>query len=1691
LQYDGVTGTLVGVFASGLSEPTYMLVGADGSLYVSNAGDDTVRRLDGQTGADLGPFVTSGSGGLSSPQGLVLKKTDGNLVVASRDSIELLEYDSETGAFLNLLVHASAGLITPTGLVTRPDPDTSLYVTDWASSGMFQFTALGTLLKAWAPPGQGGFPTGVVVNANGDFLVCDEFNHSVREWPGDLQFGALDLVAAGSGGLNSPQDVVIGDDGHVYVVSRGTNSVKRYDGTSGAYIDDFASTGLVDPIGLVFQPAPPPAEGDLLVVEQGMDRIRRYHPVTGNLVGDFATGLNEPTVMTIGPDFNVYVGNAGDNTVLQLNGQTGAVLGTFVSSGSGGLVNPRSLTFGNGGSLFVSSLDSIEILEYDGVSGAFVGIYVNSGSGLFSPVDIIPSPNPGFPLLVADMFPSTIYQVLIEAGPDGHGLSFFGFPGQGGLVFPTGLEVGPNANLFITDGGGHQVLEWDAGTGVHVQDFVDPNEGGLSSPQALEFGPDGHLWVVSQGTGSIKRYDGTSGAYLGDIVSGLATPTDLTFVPAIPPNLPPTADAGPDQRVFEDAHVVLDGIASSDPERQPLNFSWTQTEGPAVVLDEIVPDTPTFVAPLVGPQGTELVFELVVDDGVLASAPDDVRVKVKNYKKHAGVASIGRPTVPNAPDCSGAFVETPYGTPGILWPPTEEMVEVQIVGVVDEDLVSIEVLSVTQDEPLTGTADALIPCDGEERASGVLYLRASRDLTGTYLRGRVYHVVFRATDAGGASCDRTIEVCVPRFESDTLLPSPCLDDGPLFDSLAGLDPCSSAPPSCAGAVASVQGGDFPGTPNIWPPTGEFIEVEIQGITDDFGPGNLDIEILGVTQDESLTGKVDAIVPCEQITEQNGTVLVRAERDLTGSFLRGRVYHVSFRATDASGMSCQGSTEVCVPLSASHVLLPDPCIDDGPLFDSIGTPSSDPCAGPVTDGALADTDFCSGNGCNEHPYGFFWPPDGALHDVRIIGLVDAGGGPLTVDILDVTQDEPLTGAFDAFVPCEQVQQQDGLVQLRASRDTSSTNGRVYEVVFQATNASQQTSPGTVEVCVPRFEEHLQLAQPCVDDGQAVASLEPSAPNPCGGTPPDCSNAVASVQEGDYPGTNAIWPPTGEFVRVEIQGIVDDGGPGNLDIDILSVTQDESLLGAFDAMVPCEQVEQRNGTVLLRAERDVTGAFQRGRVYHVTVRATDVAGQMCQATVEVNVPLVETDILLPDPSLDDGPLFDALGTPPADPCAGPVTDGALADTDFCPLPTCEEHPYGFFWPPDGALHDVRIIGLVDPGGGPLTVDILDVTQDEPLTGAFDAFVPCEQAQQQSGLVQLRASRDIFSTNGRVYQVVFQATNASQQSSPGIVEVCVPRNEEDFQLAQPCVDDGQTVASLEPGAPNPCGGTPPNCSGAVADIPTLWPPDGQFVRVQIQGVVDDGGPGNLDIEILGVTQDDPLDGAVDALIPCEQIQHRNGTVLLRASRNAFFANDGRVYEITYRATDIGGQSCTDTVEVCVPILQFESCLDTGQVFNSLATQPADPCAGPITEGALVNNASNNGNHGILWPPDDQLREVQIVGLVDPAGGTPTVDILTVTQDEPLTLTFDAELDCDQVTAQAGELFLRASRDISGTYLRGRVYHITYEATDAASNTATSTIEVCVPESPGDLSLPSPCLDDGPLFDSFGRSPPDPCGG
>ena len=110
---------------------------------------------------------------------------------------------------------------------------------------------------------------------------------------------------------------------------------------------------------------------------------------------------------------------------------------------------------------------------------------------------------------------------------------------------------------------------------------------------------------------------------------------------------------------------------------------------------------------------------------------------------------------------------------------------------------------------------------------------------------------------------------------------------------------------------------------------------------------------------------------------------------------------------------------------------------------------------------------------------------------------------------------------------------------------------------------------------------------------------------------------------------------KFKKIHVLGITDPDGD-EVTIEIFAIRQDEPVGKIKSKGKKKKKQSAPDGkgigtdTAEVRAERLGKG---NGRVYHITVRATDEHGAICAAFLTVSVPKGKK------PAIDDGPLFDS--------------------------------------------------------------------------------------------------------------------------------------------------------------------------------------------------------------------------------------------------------------------------------------------------------------------------------------------------------------------------------------------------------------------------------------------------------------------
>ncbi len=217
----------------------------------------------------------------------------------------------------------------------------------------------------------------------------------------DAATGAFIDVFATHPDMNGAKDVEFGPDGNLYVPNNFGNNVYRFDGYTGEFIDVFIPTGsggLDTPRSLIFGPdGNGDGYEDAYITSAQTDSVLRYDGITGDFIDAFVPtasgGLNAPTALLFGPDGNLYVASGAHsdyyNSILRYDGSTGTFMDVFVTAGSGGLTlaPTAGVIFGqdaNGDSypdLYVSNGEIDEVLIFDGSNGDFLGTLIPAGSG--------------------------------------------------------------------------------------------------------------------------------------------------------------------------------------------------------------------------------------------------------------------------------------------------------------------------------------------------------------------------------------------------------------------------------------------------------------------------------------------------------------------------------------------------------------------------------------------------------------------------------------------------------------------------------------------------------------------------------------------------------------------------------------------------------------------------------------------------------------------------------------------------------------------------------------------------------------------------------------------------------------------------------------------------------------------------------------------------------------------------------------------------------------------------------------------------------------------------------------------------------------------------------------------------------------------------------------------------------------
>jgi len=214
--------------------------------------------------------------------------------------------------------------------------------------------------------------------SSGPYMFVSSSNsNSIQRF--DAQTGQFidNFIPPSSGGLNNPQEIIFGPDGHMYITGFGNPSIKKFDVETGQYLGDFTKGYTLR------QPTKTTWYSDsLLYVSQwqGNEKVVRFNMYTGDFVDEFtSTGVINGMGQAWDDSGNVFIvswgtnGNDGNVQRFDLNGVFQEV---FVPTGRGGLLGPVNIWYDQG-ELFVVDWTAGRVGRYDAVTGDFNGLYIS------------------------------------------------------------------------------------------------------------------------------------------------------------------------------------------------------------------------------------------------------------------------------------------------------------------------------------------------------------------------------------------------------------------------------------------------------------------------------------------------------------------------------------------------------------------------------------------------------------------------------------------------------------------------------------------------------------------------------------------------------------------------------------------------------------------------------------------------------------------------------------------------------------------------------------------------------------------------------------------------------------------------------------------------------------------------------------------------------------------------------------------------------------------------------------------------------------------------------------------------------------------------------------------------------------------------------------------------------------------
>lgn len=263
LRFDprGKSAEVVDSGLGGLDLAHSIEIAPDGNYLISSFGSGDVLKYDSRTGEYLGVFIRGGYGGLRTPT-FARIGPDGLLYVSSYNSDEVLRYNPTSGRFIDVFITEGLGGLN--GPETPFWHDGKFYLVDGHGNRVLEFDAeTGDYIRVYIDArATGAEHVHTVLWLDDGTVLCDGFDSGdVQRFDAETGEFLEVFIQPGTGGLNRPHGMAMGpDDGILYVLSGASDSILRFDGLTGDFIDEWAAPthGILNlPTSLLFVPSQP------------------------------------------------------------------------------------------------------------------------------------------------------------------------------------------------------------------------------------------------------------------------------------------------------------------------------------------------------------------------------------------------------------------------------------------------------------------------------------------------------------------------------------------------------------------------------------------------------------------------------------------------------------------------------------------------------------------------------------------------------------------------------------------------------------------------------------------------------------------------------------------------------------------------------------------------------------------------------------------------------------------------------------------------------------------------------------------------------------------------------------------------------------------------------------------------------------------------------------------------------------------------------------------------------------------------------------------------------------------------------------------------------------------------------------------------------------------------------------------